>query len=111
MAASTWSGCFASTNIDPKQDVATFQCIVPLVSKLVVALFELAGVALFIMLLYGGFTFLLSSGDQKKLEQAHGTLTNAIIGLVVIVSSYLILKTIGVFTGTFPAITNFTIPK
>ena len=53
----------------------------------------------FIMLLVGGFNFLFAGGDQKKLEQARGTLTGAIIGLVVIVSAYLILNTIGIFTG------------
>jgi len=33
------------------------------------------------------FHFFFSSGDPKKLEQARGTLTNAIIGLVIIVAA------------------------
>lgn len=102
-----WSGCFSSSGVDPGQDVVTFRCFEDLIGNVVVALFELVGVALFIMLLYGGFLFLFSSGDQKKLEQARGTITNAIIGLVVIVSGYLILKTIETFTGV--PITTFQI--
>ncbi len=103
------SGCFST--LPNAQSVATFQCLESVFKNVVVAVFELAGVALFVMLLYGGFTFLFSSGDQKKLEQARGTITNAIIGLVIMVSAFLILRTIGVFTGTESFITTFSIPK
>jgi len=81
------------------QEAATIQCIVPLFTNLVQGVLALSGVALFIMLLVGGFHFLLSGGDPKKLEAAKGTLTSAIIGLVVIVAAYLIIKTIEVTTG------------
>ncbi len=74
-------------------------CLPQLFTNIVSAIVALSGVALFIMLLVGGFNFLFAGGDQKKLEQARGTLTGAIIGLVVIVSAYLILNTIGIFTG------------
>ncbi len=107
----SWSGCFASPGIDPKQDVATFQCLEPLFKNLATSLFELAGVALFVFLLYGGFTYLISGGDQKKLEQAKGTITSAIIGIVIMVVAFLIVKTIGIFTGTETQILNFTIPR
>lgn len=80
-------------------DVATFKCFEPLFKNLVSTVLALAGVGLFVMLVAGGFTFLLSGGDQKKLDAAKGTLTNAILGLVVIVSAYLILRTIEIFTG------------
>lgn len=70
----------------------------------------LTGVALFVMLVIGGYNFLLSGGDQKKLEAARGTLTNAVIGLVVIVAAYLIIKIVSLFTGV-DTVTQFTIPK
>ena len=89
--------------------MATFKCLEPLFTNVVVALTALAGVALFIMLIIGGYGFLFSGGDQKKLEKARGTLTAAITGVVVIVIAYLILKTIYVFTGV--DVTQFTIPQ
>ncbi len=59
----------------------------------------LSGVVLFVMLLVGGLSFLLSGGDAKKLEKAKGTLTGAFAGLLVLVSSYLILLLIEKLTG------------
>lgn len=102
-AATDWGNCVVS-------DAATFQCLEPIFANIVGTVLSLAGVALFIMLLVGGFSFLFSGGDPKKLEQARGTLTNAIIGLVIIVAAYLILRIIGVFTGTEDTLMNFTIP-
>jgi hypothetical protein len=90
------------------QGAATFKCFEPLFTNVVVALTAFVGVALFIMLIIGGYGFLFSGGDQKKLEKARGTLTNAIIGVVVIVVAYLILRTIQLFTGV--NVTQFTIP-
>mgnify|MGYP001593940068 CR=1 FL=1 len=90
-------------------DVATIQSLETLFVNLVKVVVALSGVALFVMLIVGGFTFLFSGGDNKQLEQARGTVTNAIIGLVVIVSAYLILRVIQVFTGV--DVTKFSIPK
>ncbi|MBU1326583.1 hypothetical protein KKB64_00150 [Patescibacteria group bacterium] len=88
----SWADC-ADTG------AATVGCLEPIFVNVVRALVSLAGVALFVMLIIGGFNFLFGGGDQKKLEQAKGTITNAVFGLVVIVCAYLILKTIKVFTG------------
>ena len=101
-AATPWAGCLEYT------DVATIQCLVPLFSNVVVAIVELAGVALFLMFVAGGFQFLTSGGNPKQLEQARHTLTYAIIGVVVIVSAYLILRLIQQLTGV--DVTGFDIP-
>ena|SRR3990172_7879793 len=93
------SSCFVQSDTSGIKDVATLQCLEPLFANLVRAIVALAGVALFIMILVGGFNFLFSGGDQKKLEGAKGTLTNAFIGIIVIVCAYLILVTIKTFTG------------
>lgn len=90
------------------QDAATFQCLEPIFGNIVQALTALVGVAIFIMFVVGGFSFLMSGGDQKKLDKAKGTLTNAIIGVVVIVAAYLILLTIKTLTGV--DVTSFTVP-
>ncbi|MCX6791736.1 MAG: hypothetical protein NT149_01730 [Candidatus Gottesmanbacteria bacterium] len=94
--------------ISEAKGVATIGCLEPLFANVVVALTALVGVALFIMLIIGGYGFLFSGGDQKKLEKARGTLTAAITGVVVIVVAYLILRTIQLFTGV--DVTQFTIP-
>jgi len=89
-------------------DVATFQSLETLFGNTVQALTALVGVAVFIMFVVGGFSFIFAGGDQKKLEKARGTLTSAIIGVVVIVAAYLILLTIKALTGV--DVTTFTVP-
>jgi len=88
--------------------VVTIQSIQTLFTNVISVIVALAGVALFLMFVMSGFSFLFSGGDPKKLEQARGTLTNAIIGLVVIVAAYLILRLIGVFSG-YTDITKFSV--
>lgn len=89
--------------------VATVKCFESLFRNVVQTLTALVGVALFIMLVIGGFGFLFAGGDQKKLEKARGTLTAAVTGVVIIVVAYLILRTISLFTGV--DVTRFTIPQ
>ncbi|KKU82963.1 MAG: hypothetical protein UY10_C0018G0002 [Microgenomates group bacterium GW2011_GWA2_47_8] len=97
----------------PEKDVATIQSLETLFGNVVGVIVQLSVVALFIMFIVAGFSFLFSGGDAKKLEQARGTFTNAIIGLVVVIAAYLILRIISVFTGVAGEydILKFAIPK
>lgn len=106
LAAEWDKTCFSS--ISGAQDVATIQCLVPMFKNIIISVVQLAGVALFLMFIIGGYQFLMSGGNPKQLEQAKGTITYAIIGVVVIVSAYLILKLITQFTGV--DVTGFNIP-
>lgn len=102
--ASAWGACVDTA----AGGVPTIQCLEKVFERVVQAALALSGVALFVMLVVGGYHFLLSGGDQKKLEAARGTLTNAVIGLVVIVAAYLIIRTVQLLTGA-TGITQFTI--
>ena len=99
---------YAETLKNLQDGVATIQSLQTLFTNVLSVIVALAGVALFIMFVVSGFSFIFSGGDPKKLEQARGTLTNAIVGLVVIVAAYLILRLIGVFSG-YTDITTFTV--
>ena len=59
----------------------------------------IAGIALFIMLLVGGFRYLSSGGDPKALESAKHTIFYAIAGMIVIAASYIFLLIVGAITG------------
>lgn len=50
--------------------------------------FTLAGIILFILLIASGFEFLTSGGDEKKLAQAKGRITSALLGFIIIVAAY-----------------------
>lgn len=88
--------------------VATLEGIECLFSNVVSVVLALAGITLFIMLLNGGFKFLTSGEDQKQLEAAKGTLTHAIIGLLLLVFAFVIIQLISNVTGVV-GIQNFKI--
>ena|SRR3989344_5755820 len=57
------------------------------------------GFAGFVMLIIGSFQFLLSGGNPKGTEGGRNTMTYALVGLLVALSSWIILNTIAFFTG------------
>jgi hypothetical protein len=63
------------------------------------SLLFVAALVLFFMLLAGGFKFITSGGDPKGLDSARKTITYAIIGIIIVASSYLILVLIQTITG------------
>lgn len=54
----------------------------------------ISGIAVFAMLVWGGFTWLTSTGDPSKIADARDRIYSAFLGLVIILASYLIMKTI-----------------
>lgn len=92
-------------------DPATIKDLESVFTNVVKVLMALGAFGLFIMLLTSGFKYLTSSGDPKAVEGAKKTLTYAIGGFVALAFSYMILRLIGIFTGTDSFITNFTIVK
>ncbi|MBI2356722.1 hypothetical protein HYV12_01585 [Candidatus Dojkabacteria bacterium] len=70
--------------------------IVDSVSELIL---PIGGLISLIMIVYGGYMWMLSSGDPGKLKQAQGTLTWAIVGLVFLFLFRAILKGVLDFIG------------
>lgn len=54
----------------------------------------LAGAAALGRLVIGGIQYIMSSGDPKSIQNARETLTSAIIGLILVVSAWLIANTL-----------------
>ena len=57
-----------------------------LVGNIIRLMFFIAGLYALVLLLLGGFEWVSSGGDDKKLSSARGKIMNAIIGLVVMVA-------------------------
>ncbi|HUS60256.1 MAG TPA: pilin [Nevskiaceae bacterium] len=81
------------------QDPAEIKDFEEIVRNILNIAIRLAGVALFIMLIVGGFKYLTAGGDPKKAEAAQKTLTYAIGGLVLVILAWFILLFIKEFTG------------
>ena len=52
-----------------------------------------------IRMVFGGISWLSAGGDQKSIQNAQQTITNAIIGLAIVVASYAIISVIGKLLG------------
>jgi Ca2+/H+ antiporter len=93
--------------IPTENGVATLVGLETVFGNVVGVLLGLAGIALFIMLVIGGFKYITAGGDPKGVESAKKTLTYAIGGMVLIAAGFLILQFIHQFTGV--DITQFRI--
>ena len=88
-------------------DVATIAGLECIVGNLLNVAITLIGLGVFAMLLLGAFRFLTSGGDPKAVEAAKGTITTAILGLIVAISAWFIINLIAQFTGA-TRILNFS---
>lgn len=70
-----------------------------LVSRLIGLITIASGIILVIMLAYGGFRFVTAGGNDKATAQAQGIMTNAVVGMVIVVASYMIAFLVGKFLG------------
>jgi hypothetical protein len=66
--------------------------IAGIVDTLLDYLFPIAGVIALIFIIMGGYMWIISAGDPSKVKQAQGTLTWAIIGLVVVMVIFSVLR-------------------
>lgn len=57
----------------------------------------IAFVIAFIMLIVGGLRWILAGGDEKSVEKARNTITAALIGLVIVLVAYAIIRIVEVF--------------
>jgi VIT1/CCC1 family predicted Fe2+/Mn2+ transporter len=79
--------------------VATVQGIGCLLANVLSVFLTLVGIAGFVMIIVAAFTFLLSAGKSQQVEKAKNTITMAIVGLILALSSFIILNLIASFTG------------
>lgn len=69
-----------------------------------------AFVLAFIMLIIGGVRWILAGGDEKAVSSARNTITAALIGLVIVLVSYAIIRLVELFFN-FDIISNITGPE
>ena len=81
------------------------ECLIANVLRVAITFIGLAG---FVMLLVGAYRYLISGGNSKGMDTARNTLTFAVVGLVVALSAFLIVRLIAEFTGV-DSILNFSI--
>lgn len=78
------------------KDINTLADLINIIIQFV---YPFAGILLFIYLVWGGYDYLLSQGNPEKIKGAHGKLTSAIIGFVLLFISYILVRIIALIFG------------
>ncbi len=79
----------------------TFPNLGVLVNVLLKNIISLAGIIFLGLLIFGGLQLIIGAGsnDAKKTETGKQAVTNAVIGLVIVVSAFFIVQVIEMVTG------------
>lgn len=72
-------------NVSGYNQNVTFTDIVALIIN---TLLGIVGIIFFIMIIYGGLTWMTAAGNPEKVGKAKKLITNAIIGLAIITAAY-----------------------
>lgn len=99
MGPRPWQDVVPECDLVATQGVPTIKCFEAVFANILSVVVSLAGIALFVMLTIGSFRYLTSGGDPKATEAARKTMTSAVLGIALIIGSYLILRLISNFTG------------
>lgn len=70
-----------------------------ILSRILGLLTIIAGLWFFVQLILAGFQYMQSDGDAKKIETANHKITNAVIGLSIVVVGYALVGIIGSIFG------------
>lgn len=88
-----FSGTEIQGPLDPK-----IQKLGDLISRLLSFIIPLSGVVLLFVLIWGGYDYMMSQGNPEKVKTAQAKITTGIIGFILLISSYLVVRVIaGIF--------------
>jgi hypothetical protein len=77
-----------------------FPSIGVLFTRIIIFALAAAAFIFFMMLIWGGFRYLSAGGEPKNAEAARQTLTNAAVGLLIVVASLVIIEIVTRVVGT-----------
>jgi heme/copper-type cytochrome/quinol oxidase subunit 4 len=70
-----------------------------MISRILPNIYSIASILLLIYVIYAGFLYISSSGDQEKVKKSRTMLTNAFVGFLIIFGSYWIIQAVEVISG------------
>jgi hypothetical protein len=69
------------------------------VNKVMVFIVPLAGIILLFVFILGGYDLMMSQGAPDKLKAAQGKIVTGLIGFILLIAAYLIVKLIALIFG------------
>jgi TRAP-type C4-dicarboxylate transport system permease small subunit len=86
----------------PLKNINTLADLVSMALKLIV---PLAAVVLLFVLIWGGYDYMMSQGSAEKIKSAQGKITTGLIGFILLILSFFLVRLIaaifGLGTGIF----------
>lgn len=105
-AIETWEDCLSD------EGVPTLKCLEVVFGNILFAASALIIVVLFIMFVIGSLNYLTSGGNPEKVKRAQATMMWAVVGTLLFLGAYLILRVIDcLFLGCQGKIFRFEIPE
>lgn len=77
------------------KDVIKTPTLSETIGKVVGAVLAFLGVAFFVLMIYGGYTWMFSMGNEQTATKAKDIIIAAVIGLVIVLMAYAITEYIG----------------
>ncbi len=65
-----------------------------LIVQILQVFLSIVGLVAVVFLVWGGFKYMTSSGDEEKVKAAKGTIINALIGLIIVVLAFALVRVI-----------------
>ncbi len=82
-----------------------------LISNAIAVALIIAGILVFVFLVWGGIQWILSGGDKAKTEEARSRITAALIGLAVVAAAWAVMLLVQYFFGLDVLGGGGTIPR
>ena len=90
------AAAIAAENVVP-DSVVNISNVPNIIRGIIQFILVIAFVGAFVFLLIGGIRWIMAGGDEKAVAGARGTITAALIGLVIVLVAYAIIRLIEIF--------------
>jgi len=63
-----------------------------MIGNIIITVISLLGIIMVVYIIYGGFLWTTAGGDSSKVQKAKDIIKNSIIGVIIVLASYLITQ-------------------
>lgn len=70
-----------------------------IVSNVIKTGLSVVGLLFFVLMLFGGFNWMIARGNESQIEKSKNTVISAVVGLVIVLAAYAITALVGTFMG------------
>ncbi|OGY41259.1 MAG: hypothetical protein A2Y67_02265 [Candidatus Buchananbacteria bacterium RBG_13_39_9] len=94
----TWAGLIPRLKITAGKAGYAEGDYTTIVANVINAMLGLVGAIFFILIIYGGFMWMISRGEDDKVKKARNIIVYAVIGLIIVAAAYAITSLVAGWT-------------